>query len=86
MLPEELRADVMMRIATLDGIQPSALTELDDIMEKQFAGKPGGGKTSVLGRRQGRGGHHEPLEPSQEGAIMEQIRKADEALGGRSRI
>ena len=40
-LPDWLRADVVMRIATLDGMQPSALHELDDIMEKQFAGKTG---------------------------------------------
>ncbi len=38
----------MMRIATLDGIQPSALTELDEIMEKQFVGTAAG-KTSSLG-------------------------------------
>ena len=38
-----------MRIATLDGMQPAALQELDEIMEKQFAGDGAGGKTSVLG-------------------------------------
>ncbi len=47
--PEWLRADVIMRIATLDGIQPSALHELDDVIEKQFAGKTGALKTSVIG-------------------------------------
>ncbi len=36
--PEERRADVLMRIATLDGVQPSALQELDDILERQYAG------------------------------------------------
>src|SRR6185312_7805593 len=39
LLPTNVRADVIVRIATLDGIQPSALSELDDIMEKQFSGK-----------------------------------------------
>ena len=34
-LPERIRSDVVMRIATLEGIQPSALQELDEIMEKQ---------------------------------------------------
>jgi flagellar motor switch protein FliG len=47
-LPEWLRADVILRIATLDGIQPSALSELDEIMEKQFAGNAGS-KSSNLG-------------------------------------
>ncbi|TJY62853.1 flagellar motor switch protein FliG [Sinimarinibacterium sp. CAU 1509] len=37
-LPERMRTDVLMRIARLDGIQPSALRELDEIMEKQFTG------------------------------------------------
>jgi flagellar motor switch protein FliG len=39
-LPENTRADIVMRIATLDGVQPSALSELDDMMEKQFAAAP----------------------------------------------
>ncbi|WP_420466956.1 flagellar motor switch protein FliG [Panacagrimonas sp.] len=38
LLPERMRADVVMRIARLDGIQPAALKELDEIMEKQFSG------------------------------------------------
>ena len=48
-LPANMRSDIVVRIATLDGVQPSALNELDDIMEKQFAGKAGGGKTSSMG-------------------------------------
>lgn len=38
LLPERMRSDVLMRIARLDGIQPQALRELDEIMEKQFSG------------------------------------------------
>jgi len=38
-LPERVRPDVLMRIASLDGIQPQALHELDDILERQFQGK-----------------------------------------------
>ena len=38
LLPERTRADVLMRIATLDGIPPNALSELNEIMERQFAG------------------------------------------------
>jgi flagellar motor switch protein FliG len=37
-LPERMKGDVLMRIARLDGIQPAALRELDEIMEKQFTG------------------------------------------------
>lgn len=38
MFAEPVRVDVILRIATLEGIQPSALQELNDIMETQFAG------------------------------------------------
>lgn len=38
LFPEKVRLDVLMRIATLDGVQPSALHELNQIMEKQFSG------------------------------------------------
>ena len=36
--PERVRTDVIMRVASLDGIQPAALQELDEILEKQFSG------------------------------------------------
>jgi flagellar motor switch protein FliG len=35
---ERLRSDVMLRIATLDGIQPSALKELNEVLLKSMAG------------------------------------------------
>lgn len=38
MLPERTRSDIVMRVATLEGIPPSALKELDNIMERQFSG------------------------------------------------
>ena len=81
-LPVNVRADVVVRIATLDGVQPSALSELDDIMEKQFSGKSGG-LTSVLGGAKAAANIVNFLEPSTESAIMEQITKTDEALGQR---
>ncbi len=37
-LPENVRPDVLMRIATLDGVAPAALTELNSVLEKQFSG------------------------------------------------
>ncbi len=81
-LPPNVRPEVVARIATLDGVQPSALTELDDIMEKQFAGKSAG-KTSVLGGAKAAANIINFLEPSQESALMEQIEKSDEALAAR---
>jgi flagellar motor switch protein FliG len=82
LLPPGLHADVVMRIATLDGVQPTALSELDDIMEKQFAGKSTG-KTSSLGGPKAAADIVNFLDPSDESAIMEQINKADEALGAK---
>ena len=81
-LPVNVRPDVVARIATLDGVQASALTELDDIIEKQFAGKSGG-KSSVLGGAKAAAEIINFLEPSQESALMEQIEKSDEALAAR---
>jgi flagellar motor switch protein FliG len=37
-LPENVRSDLLIRIATMQGVQPSALRELDEIMEKQLSG------------------------------------------------
>jgi len=81
-LPANMRSDIMVRIATLDGVQPSALSELDDIMEKTFAGK-GTTRTSALGGAKAAAEIINNLEPSQEGVIMEQITQTDEALGSR---
>jgi flagellar motor switch protein FliG len=81
-LPPNMRADIVMRIATLDGVQPSALSELDDIMEKQFAGKPTS-KTSSLGGAKAAADIVNLLDASNESAIMEQINRTDEALGSK---
>lgn len=81
-LPAGMRADIVMRIATLDGVQPSALSELDEIMEKTFAGKSSG-KTSSLGGAKAAADIVNFLEPSVESTVMEQINRADEALAGK---
>ncbi len=38
LLPERLRNDVMMRIATLEGVQPLAMRELNEVLTKLLAG------------------------------------------------
>ncbi|MES8343251.1 hypothetical protein U6T38_12300, partial [Cutibacterium acnes] len=48
-LPERTRADVLLRIATLDGIPPNALHELNEIMERQFSGQNNLKSSSVGG-------------------------------------
>jgi flagellar motor switch protein FliG len=37
-LPDRLRNDIVMRIATIDGIQPNALQELNDVLTKVLSG------------------------------------------------
>ncbi len=77
--PEERRADVLMRIATLDGVQPSALQELDDILERQYAGSfsltspASGGKATAANILNF-------LDADTEQQITETIQKVDEAL------
>ena len=48
-LPERARSDVLLRIATLDGIPPHALNELNDVMARQFAGSQNIKSSSVGG-------------------------------------
>ena len=48
-LPEKVRSDLLVRIATMQGVQPAALRELDDIMEKQLIGSETGKATTMGG-------------------------------------
>jgi flagellar motor switch protein FliG len=68
--PPTVRSDLITRIATLDGVQPSALAVLDDMMEKQFAAAGGSGKSSSMGG----------LKAAVGTAIMADIGKTDERL------
>lgn len=46
---ERLRQDVMLRIATLDGVQPTALKELNDVLAKLLSGNESLKKQSMGG-------------------------------------
>ncbi len=46
---EKVRLDIIMRVAALDAVQPTALQELNDILERQFSGKAGTQTTSIGG-------------------------------------
>ncbi|MDP2828834.1 MAG: flagellar motor switch protein FliG [Sulfuricellaceae bacterium] len=48
---ERLRNDVILRIATLDGIQPAALRELNDVLTKLLAGSTNIKKSAMGGVR-----------------------------------
>ena len=51
LLPERTRGDVVMRIATLDGIHPSALRELNETLAKVLSGTDQMQKTAMGGVR-----------------------------------
>jgi flagellar motor switch protein FliG len=79
-LPDGLRADLVMRVATLDGIQPSALAELDDMMEKTFAASGSTGKSSSMGGLRVAAEMLNLLDSSVGTSIMGDIGKTDEGL------
>jgi flagellar motor switch protein FliG len=82
-LPENMRADIIMRIATMDGIQPAALTELDEVLEKQFSGNANTGKTSALGGAKIAANIMNFVDSTRQNAMIEVIRKTDEQLSER---
>lgn len=77
--PEQVRPDIVMRIATLEGIQPAALQELDDILDKQFAGG-GSVQSSTLGGVKAAANILNLIEGTVESGIMEQVSNADQEL------
>jgi len=48
-LDAKMRLDIIQRVAALSTVQPSALKELNQILEKQFAGGSGNSRTSLGG-------------------------------------
>ncbi len=49
LLPEGTRADLLLRVATMDGIQPAAMRELNEMLEVQLRGGAGGQQSSLGG-------------------------------------
>ncbi|MEO9078854.1 MAG: flagellar motor switch protein FliG [Rhodanobacter sp.] len=82
-LPARVRSDAVMRIATLDGVQPNALNELDEIMERQVSGGTKKLKTASVGGLKAAADILNAMETSREVELMTSIRGQDEALGGR---
>ena len=79
-LPEAMRADILMRVATLDGVHPSALNELDEVLEKQFTGNAAGQKAGGFGGPKAAAEILNLIGTTHEGTIMAQIAKVDEPL------
>jgi flagellar motor switch protein FliG len=80
MLPERMRSDILMRIASLDGIHPSALRELDDILEKQISGNKNVISASVGGARSA-ANILNFMDAAKGNEIMDVIKESDPDLG-----
>jgi flagellar motor switch protein FliG len=77
LLPERVRNDVMLRIATLDSVQPTALQELNDVLVKLLAG-------NAVGKKSIRGGIKTAAEilnyMGNQEAVLESVRSHDADL------
>ena len=80
-LPENMRVDIVMRIASLDGIQPSAIHELDDMLEKQFSGHSDNIKSSAVGGLKTAASIMNFLDSTLEAEIIEKVREIDDEMG-----
>ncbi|MBL8363011.1 MAG: flagellar motor switch protein FliG [Rubrivivax sp.] len=78
-LAERQRNEVMLRIATLDGIQPSALKDLNDVMSKVLAGGDRM-KRSSLGGAKAAAEMLNMLGSQVETSVLDFVREADGEL------
>jgi flagellar motor switch protein FliG len=76
---DKVRLDLMMRIANLEEVQPAALQELNEIMEKQFAGQAGA-QAAKMGGLKAAADIMNYLESNVEGLLMDSIREHDEEM------
>ncbi|GAB2525007.1 flagellar motor switch protein FliG [Lysobacter humi (ex Lee et al. 2017)] len=83
-LPDRVRSDVLIRIATLDGVPPHALNELNDVMARQFAGSQNV-KSSTLGGVKVAANILNFMDGGQDEAILGAIGEMDDGLSGQIR-
>jgi len=79
-LPDITRVDVIMRIASIDGIMPTALQELNGIMEKHFEGQSNIKSASVGGIKTA-ANILNSMDSSIEAESMDNIKEVDTELG-----
>jgi flagellar motor switch protein FliG len=80
-LPENIRSDLLMRIATMDGVQPAAMQELNDMLESQLRGG-GQGQNAGMGGVKCAASILNFVERSVETRITEQLSEQDPELSG----
>jgi flagellar motor switch protein FliG len=77
--PEKVRLDLTMRIANLEEVQQAALQELNEIMEKQFAGQAGA-QAAKMGGLKAAADIMNYLDTNIEGQLMDALREHDEEM------
>lgn len=77
--PEREALDLIMRIATLEEVQPTALYELNEIMEKQFAGQAGA-QAAKIGGMKAAANIMNYLDNTLEENLIDQIGQADQDM------
>ncbi|HEX4844324.1 MAG TPA: flagellar motor switch protein FliG [Limnobacter sp.] len=77
--PERVRKDVTIRISTLDGVQPNALRELNEVLSKALAGGEKV-KKSTLGGTKTAAEILNYVGTANEQAVLESIREYDDQL------
>jgi flagellar motor switch protein FliG len=80
LLAENMRSDILMRIAKMETIQPAAIKELDEMMEKQLSGSDSV-KASAVGGIDAAANILNYMEGNLTEGMMETINESDEVLG-----
>ena len=80
LLPERLRNDVILRIATLEGVQPLALRELNEVLAQLLAGGGPGKKGGALGGVKAAANILNFLPGNTEAAVLADVREHDPDL------
>lgn len=77
---DKVRLDIVMRVAALEAVQPAALQELNDILERQFSGKAGAQTTSMGGVKVA-ASIVNYVDSTMANELLEQIKEIDDDLG-----
>jgi flagellar motor switch protein FliG len=78
--PVRARADILLRVAVMEGVQPAALQELDAIMEKQLSGGSGT-QTASMGGIQSAANMLNFMEGSMSAELIDSVVESDEEIG-----
>jgi len=81
LLPERLRNDVMLRIATFGGVQPQALQELTDVLNNLLSGQ--GAKRSKMGGVRAAAEILNYMSSAEEESVVASLRELDSDLAQR---